>query len=423
MRPKTLSPAGAIAFLRECASPGARVYVGGCSGEPLIFADALRQEPERAAGMIFNGVWIPGANRTDYAGLHPDARSETIFLSADLRASFEKGRVDFLPLSYSQAFRRLETAPIAAALVQTSVPDRTGRVSIGVSADFSPAILDRTDVVKIAHFNPSMPSPLSSPLYPVETFDAVVERTHALLTYDPPSPGPVYEAIARHVAGLIGDGASVQFGLGNVQIALLRALSARKRLSIHSGMVSDGVLDLLASGAVANRPGAVTAGVALGTERLYAAAASDPRFQFSPVSYTHAQDTLARIPDLIAVNSVVEVDLFGQANAEFIDGTQISGAGGLVDFLRGAGESSGGKPIVALASSAKAGAVSRIVPRLLTPATSVARADVGFVVTEYGVADLRGLSTEERALALVAIAHPSHRKRLEAEWSAQSKGL
>lgn len=423
MRPKTLSPAGAIAFLRECASPGARVYVGGCSGEPLLFADALRQEPERAAGLVFNGVWIPGVNRTDFAGLHPDARSETIFLSADLRAGFEQGRVDFLPLSYTQAFRRLETEPVAAALVQTSAPDRTGRVSIGASADFSPALLDRTDVAKIAHFNPSMPAPPSSPLYPVEIFDAVVEQPHALLTYDPPSPEPVFEAIARNIATLIGDGATVQFGLGNVQIALLQALSARKRLSIHSGMVSEGVVDLMASGAVANRPGAVTTGVALGTERLYAAAASDPRFRFAPVSFTHAQETLARIPDFVAVNSVVEVDLFGQANAEFMDGRQISGAGGLVDFLRGAGAASGGKPIIALASSAKAGAVSRIVPRLLTPATSVARADVGFVVTEYGVADLRGLSTEKRARALVAIAHPSHRKRLEAEWSAQSKGL
>jgi acyl-CoA hydrolase len=420
-RPQSLTPAAALAFLRERTSAGSRIHVAGCSGEPLIFADALREQPDLARGFVFHGVWIPGVNRTDYAGFHPETRAETIFLSPELRESFDARRVEFLPLSYAQTFRRLETAPIAAALVQTSAPDRSGRVSIGVSADFSPAVLDRFDVVKIAHINPAMPAPAASYRYPLENFDAVVEGSRPLLAYEPPAPSAVFDEIARHVASLVGDGATLQFGLGNVQLAAMRALASRKRLSIHSGMVSRGVLDLISAGAIDGRPGSITTGVALGAEPLYATACQDARFRFEPVSFTHAQETLARIPDLVAINSVIEVDLFGQANAEFLNGRQISGAGGLVDFLRGA--AGRGKPIVALASTAKGGSVSRITPRLDAPAVSIARADLGFVVTEYGVADLRGLSVEKRAQALVAIAHPAHRKSLEAAWSAMQNRL
>lgn len=423
MYPKTLNAEAALAFLRERTADGARVYIAGCSGEPLLFGEAMRLQPALARGLVFHGIWIPGVNRTDYAGLDGTSRAETIFLSPDIQSSFAAGRVDFLPLSYAQAFRRLENAPIAAALVQTSAPDAKGRVSIGVSADFSPAVLGRPDVVKIAHVNPAMPAPAASLSYALAAFDAVVEAARPLLAYAPQTPGPVFDAIARHVASLIGDGATVQFGLGNVQLSVLRALAGRRKLNIHSGMVSDGVLGLLEAGAIEARPGAVTTGVALGTDRLYAAAAADFRFRFAPVSYTHAQEVLTRIPDFVAINSVIEVDLFGQANAEFVDGRQISGAGGLVDFLRGAGGAYGGKPVVALASTAKSGAVSRIVPQLEAPAVSVARADMGFVVTEYGVADLRGLSVEARARALIAIAHPDWRRRLEAAWTERARKL
>lgn len=422
MRPQSLSPAGALALLRERVGAGALIYVAGASGESVTFVHAFRRQPELARGLVFHGIWIPGANRTDYAGLNPEARAETIFLSPDMQTSFVNCRIDVLPLTYAQTFRRLETAPVAAALVQVSAPDKSGRVSLGVAADFSPAVLDRPDVLKIAHVNRAMPAPESSIVYPMETFDAVVEGVHPLLRYDPPPPAPVFDAIARHIAALVGDGATLQFGLGNVQLALLRALGGRRRLSIHSGMVSDGVTDLLETGAIDARPGAVTTGVALGTERLYAVAAADPRFRFAPVSHTHAHDTLARIPDLVAVNSVIEVDLFGQANAEFLGGRQISGAGGLVDFLRGAGAAKEGKPVVALASTARGGAVSRIVARLDAPAVSVARADMGIVVTEYGVADLRGQSVDARALALAGLAHPAHREGLRAAWSKLSKG-
>ena len=402
------------ALQRIAGRDGGRVYVAGCSGEPLLFADTFRADPSLAAGLVFHGVWIPGVNRTDYAALAPTARAETIFLSENLRGSFEGGRIDVLPLSYPDAFRRMETTGFAAALVQTSPPGPDGRLTLGVACDFTPALLHRKDVLKIAQVNPAMPVVTRGVAVDADVFDVVVEARRDVLTYAPPPPAPVFDLIAAHVATLVGDGATLQFGLGNVQLATLTALRRRRRLRIHSGMVSDGVADAIDAGVV----DAVTTGVALGGQALYARAAADARFAFAPVSFTHAHDTLRRIPDFIAVNSVIEVDLFGQANAEFLDGRQISGAGGIVDFLRGAGAAGGGKPVVALASTAKGGAVSRIVPRLAAPAVSVARADMGFVVTEHGIADLRGLSVTARALALVAIAHPDHRPALRQAWSA-----
>lgn len=418
-----LSADAALLRLRERVPDGGRIYAAGCSGEPLLFADAFRRAPALATGLVFHGVWIPGVNRTDYAALAPSSRAETIFLSEDLRASFEAGRVDFLPLSYTDAFRRLETAQIAAAFVQTSPPGPDGRLTLGVSADFTPSLLHRPEVLKIAHVNPLMPSVGRGFSVDRDVFDIIVEAERAPLAYAPPAPAPVFNAIAARIISLIGDGATLQFGLGNVQTAVLAALGGKRRLSVHSGMISDGILGAIDAGAVDARPGAVTTGVALGSPTLYAHAAADPRFAFLPVSYTHALDTLRRIPDFVAVNSVIEVDLFGQANAEFIDGRQVSGAGGLVDFLRGAHAAPGGKPIVALASTARAGSVSRIVPRLSAPAVSVARADLGFVVTEHGAVDLRGLDVERRASALIAVAHPDHRSALRAAWSSLVRTL
>jgi acyl-CoA hydrolase len=246
----------------------------------------------------------------------------------------------------------------------------------------------------------------------------VYKRQAPLLHYDPGEPAPALVKVAERIARFIGDGATLQFGLGDVQTALLRALAGKRHLKIHSGMISDGALGAIDAGVIADAPGAITAGVALGSTALYARCASGPRFRFSPVSYTHAQTTLAGIDRLIAVNSAIEVDLFGQANAEYLGSQQISGAGGLVDFLRGAAASPGGAPILALASTARGGAVSRIVPRIAAPSVSVGRADAGIVVTEHGAADLRGLTIDERAAALIEIAHPDFRRSLAEAWAS-----
>ncbi len=413
---RAASPVEALKTLRDRLPAGGRIYAPGCSGEPSVFVDAMRAEPSLAADMTFLGVWIPGVNNVDYAGLHDRARAEAIFMAPPLRESFDRGALALKPLSYTQAYPWLETTPLNAALFQVTAPDAAGMVSLGVSADFSPAVWSRDDIVKVAHVNPGMPRPAATPAISLDTFDIVTEQKAPLLQYAPPPLSPVFEEIAKTIAALISDGDVLQFGLGNVQLAVLRALAGKQNLSIHSGMISDPVLSAVEAGAISNEPGAITTGVALGSDTLYAYCERDGRLRFAPVCETHSISTLSAIENFVAINSVIEVDLFGQANAEYIGPRQVSGAGGLVDFLRGAAASKGGKPILALASTAKNGAMSRIVPSLTAPSVSIGRADVGLVVTEHGFADLRGKSVSECAAAMISVADPRHREALTDAW-------
>lgn len=413
----------AIRRLREMLPEKARIYAPGCAGEPRVFVDAFRNEPGLAAGLTFLGVWIPGVNQIDYAALNASARTETIFMAPPLQESFERGAIDIRPLSYTQTYQWLQQTPLDAALFQITPPDASGKASLGVSADFAPAVWSRPDIVKVAHINPALARPRHSPAISVDAFDIVLEQDAPVLKYAPPPLSPVFGEIAKNISVLINDGDTLQFGLGNVQLAVLRALSAKRGLRIHSGMISDPVLDAVEVGAIAGDPGAITTGVALGSDRLYDFCARDPRLRFAPVGETHALSTLSAIDNFVAINSVIEIDLFGQANAEYLGDRQVSGVGGLVDFLRGAAASKGGKPIIALSSTAKGGAISRIVPKLAAPSVSIGRADTAIVVTEHGVADLRGKTLDERAQALISIAAPQHRQSLNQAWQATRDAL
>lgn len=393
-----------------------RVWVPGASAEPLLLVEAWRSAPELAAGISFVGVWVPGINRTDWAALHPTARAETVFHSPDWRASEDSGRLSVRPLAYSQAWRRAGETPLDAALFHVSPPDREGLCSFGVCADFGPQLAARDGVFKLALLNPAMPRVLDGPSVPLAVFDAVVEAEAPLLIAGGGSPDPTSLAIAERVAALIPDGATVQVGIGKIGAAALAALTGRRDLRIHSGLIGDAALALLDSGAMRDAPGAVTTGVALGTEELYRRCAEDPRLRFAPVPVTHGYETLAAIPRLCAINSAVEVDLLGQADAETVGGRPVSGVGGLGDFLRCASASPGGLPIVALPSTARGGTVSRIVPRLSSGVVSAGRTEVGLVVTEHGVADLRELDEGGRARALIAVAAPEHREALDRAW-------
>lgn len=413
-----LSEAGdALSRLAERLNgTGGRVWVQGASGEPLLFASAFRDAPASARGLTFVGVWVPGVNRTDWAALHPSARAETTFAGPDWRESLDAGRTSVRPLAYSQAWNWLGATPLDAALFQVSPPDRKGLCSFGVAADFGPVIA-RRELFKVAHVNPRMPRVNDGPTVPLSAFDIVVEAEAPLLTAEPGGADPTTLEVAQRVAALIPDGATVQVGIGKIGTAALACLSSRRHLRVHSGIVGDAVLTLLDSGAVQDAPGAVTTGVAFGSDALYRRIAVDPRVRFAPVPVTHGLATLAALPRLCAINSAVEVDLLGQADAETAGGRAVSGVGGLGDFLRGAQASAGGLPILALASTARAGTVSRIVPRLSSGVVSAGRTEVGLVVTEHGVADLRRLDLDGRARALIAIAAPQHRDGLERAWA------
>lgn len=412
-----------LAAFRTALPEKARIYVAGCSGEPLAIRDAFMSRPDLAEGIEFFGIWIPGVNATDWANLSSNATAQSIFISSALRPSFEAGRTHFLPLNYSQSANWLSQTKMDGAIVMISPPNPAGQVSLGVSADFSPLILGRKDVPVFGLINTAMKAPLNGPTETIERFSVVAECDHPLVQVSERQLPATFEQIGQHIAAQCAPGDTLQFGLGNVQQAALKALRGHSDLKIHAGMVSTPLIELLDAGAIADQAGAITTGVAIGTDALYQRVVREDRIRFAPVSETHAIATLARLPRFKAINSCIEVDLFGQANAEFIDGRQISGTGGLVEFLRGAQVSPGGRGILALAATASKGSISRIVPRLPDDATSIARADVDTVITEFGVADLRYKSIDARAEALIGIAAPDFRDELAEHWRQIRKGL
>jgi acyl-CoA hydrolase len=392
------------------------IYAPGCAGHSLLFERWLREAPDAAAEAVFTGVHIPTVNRFDFASLTPTTRFRGIFLSSERRAAWQEGRMHHLPLSYLDTWRWLEReARFDLALVQVAPPDAEGRCSLGIACDFTPAAWPRATRL-VAHVNPAMPR-TTGPSIPWSHIDAAVEAETPLLEAPDAQPDPALAAVAGHVASLIDDGDTIQLGLGRLQAEVLRALAGHRRLRLHTGMVSDGLLGLADAGALADTE-PVTCGVALGTDALYRRVPTLARF--APVGETHDLARLARIERFTAINSALEVDLFGQVNGELAGGRQISGVGGLADFARGARLAPGGRSIIALTATDGTGA-SRIVPVLGGP-VSLSRLDADLVVTEHGVAALRHLDVDARAQALVAIAAPAHREALERAWSEWQAG-
>lgn len=411
-KPPVLSPEVLVQAFRNALPSTARVYVPGVAAEPYALADAFRARPGLADGLTFFGVWIPGVNRTDWSDIGGTSRFETIFLGSELRAGFEAGRVMACPLTYTKAWDWLESTPVDGAMLQVSPPDAAGNCSLSLSCDFTPAIWRRAPV-RIAQINPALPAMPGAPSIPLSAFDAVTELESEPRGYDAGRLPPAFEQIATRIAALIPDGATVQFGLGKVQLAALPALKHHKNLTIHSGMVSDPLLEILEGDTVT----AIRTGAVLGSAALADALKDDPRLTMTPVSGTHALSVLANLSGFIAVNSAVEVDLFGQVGAEWVDGKLASGGGGLADFARGAQGSAGGKSIVALVSAAKGGSLSRIVPVLKDRPAALSRSEVDIIVTEQGAADLRGLDLDARARTIMGIAHPDFRDMLSGHWS------
>lgn len=390
------------------------VYVAGLGGESPVFADALSSAAEHCAGIRFIGVWLPGFNHTDYAGLNASARATAFFVGPELRRSFAAGTIDYLPLSYFNIYRCLCECTISLAFLHVSPPDAGNRVSLGIANDFTPAILPKA-AVKVAHINEEMPRTTGADTLHLDELDYVIESPCPLPgTHD--VVDPTFQAIGSHLATLVQDGDTLEIGIGRVQ-SVLAGLHGKRDLSFHTGAITDPLLGLEKAGAVALRENAITTGVAWGSRALYDFIAEQPRVRFAPVGWTHDVRNMATINRFVAINSVVEVDLLGQANAEMIGGRQISSAGGLTDFMRGARLSVGGFSAIALAASAKNGTVSRIVPDLHPgTAVSVARGDVDYIVTEHGIADLRYASIDARAEALIAIAAPQFQQDLLAHW-------
>ena len=362
--------------------------------------------------MTFCGVAVDGLNRRTWrAG--PTSRVLTFFQTTALRA--EGDRVEFLPLCYQDALAELRRRKPAAALLMCAPPDDAGNCSFGVEVSFV-ADLWREIPIRIAHVNPAMPRTSGDAGIPFDQLTAYFSADQALLAAPEKRPRTVDDAIVAHVADFVRDGDTLQIGLGRLPDAFARALTGRKHLKIHSGLLGDGLMDLIDSGAVDR----AVVGTAIGSSRLYARL-DHPALEFRPVTVTHGARELAAIDRLITINSALQVDLFGQAYAELTDQGLVSGPGGATDYARGA-RAGGGTRIVALPATARS--VSRIVPpQQGRGPVSLSRFDIDVVVTEYGAADLRGLTHSARAAALIQNAEPSHRPALAAAWADYAEFL
>lgn len=406
MGPRRIEPGQ----LADVLPPGGLTLVPACSAESALLADAVEAAGDALGAMTFSGIFVGGVNRRTWlAGA--ETRVLTFFQTPELRAAGD--RVEFLPLCYQDILADLRRRRPAAALLMCSPPDDEGRCSFGTEVAFI-AELWRDIPVRIAHINPAMPRTPGDPGIPFAELTAYFEADQPLLGIAEAVPDAVGNAIARHVSPFVKSGATLQTGLGKIPDAVLRSLADRRDLKLHSGLVGDGVLALLESGAL-DRPGAATVGVAIGSERLYAAL-THPAFQFRPVSVTHDAAILSAIDDLVTINSAIEVDLFGQVYAELTPHGLMSGPGGASDFARGA--RGHGVRIIALPAQAAGNGVSRIVaPGAGSGPVSLSRMDVDIVVTEHGAADLRLLGHAARAEALIAIAPPDTRDALMGQWS------
>ncbi len=409
-----VSAEGAGRILAEFR-PGLRIYIQGAVGEPLALREVLSGAPEALAGVELIAGLLPGMNDFDYAALHPAARLTTFLLPPALRASFEAGQVQVRPAPYSAiAAAFLEGPPLDLAILQVTAPDAEGRCSFGPCADFAPLIWPRA-ARRLAFVNPSLPSARRGPTIPLAAIEVVVEADGPFITGEEAAPGANQLAIADRIAGLIPDGAAIQTGIGGSPVAAIARLADHRDLVVRSGMVTRGYRTLAEAGALAAGARHVT-GVAFGSEDFMRWAAE--MFEFADATVTHAAASLAGVERLHAVNSALEVDLFGQANVEWRGGRLVSGLGGAPDFARAARRSIGGRGILALPSTAGGGAVSRIVARLGAATVSLPGDDADLIVTEHGVADLRGADSDARARALIAVAAPQHGDRLAREWAA-----
>jgi acyl-CoA hydrolase len=400
---------------------GSRVFVHSVAAAPRRLIEAMTARAPELRVVEIVSLHTEGPAPYAAPELAKSFRVNALFVAANVRRAVEEGRADYLPVFLSEVPSLFRTGilPLDVALIHVSPPDRHGFCSLGVSVDVARAAVQTARTV-IAQVNPRMPRTHGDGLIHVDQIDAMVEVDEPIYEQPPSVLTDQERAIGRHCAELVDDGATLQIGIGAIPQATLAALGDHHRLGIHTEMISDGVVDLVEKGVVTGEakrvhPGKVVAGFAIGSKRLYDFLDDNPLVAMLDMAYVNDTAVIRRNPKVTAINSAIEVDITGQVCADSIGDRQYSGVGGQMDFIRGAALSEGGKPIIAVPSVTAAGE-SRIVS-MLRPAAGVVttRAHVHFVVTEHGIADLFGKNLRQRAAALIAIAHPSHRDALAAE--------
>ncbi|HET7079019.1 MAG TPA: acetyl-CoA hydrolase/transferase C-terminal domain-containing protein [Chloroflexia bacterium] len=411
------SAADAVKAVRS----GQRVYIGGGCGVPVVLAGELaRRAPELRDVEIIH-ILTAGTS----AWVTPEASSafrvNSLFIGPNVRDAVQEGRADFTPVFLSEIPRLFREGhlPIDVALIAVSPPDEHGYCSYGVEVGVTKPAVESARVV-IAEINPRMPRVWGNSFIHISRIDYCVEVDYPLPEFRQGEPAPLYSRIGRHVADLIEDGATLQMGIGAIPNAVLDYLGDKRDLGVHSEMFSDGIIDLVQRGVITGArktllPGKLVAGFVLGTERVYRFIHNNPIIEMRTTDFTNDPFTISRNDKMVAINAALQVDLTGQVCADSIGTKFYSGVGGQADFIRGAARSKGGKPIIALPSTALGGTVSRIVSTLEPGAgVTTSRNDVHYIVTEYGVAYLYGKTVRQRAEALIAVAHPDFRAELAA---------
>ena len=400
---------------------GDRVVVAHACGEPSHLLEAMVANADAYRNVEIVHMVAMGKGEYCKPEYADNFRHNAFFVGGSTRDAIAEGRGDFTPSFFFEIPRQFSTTmPVDVAMVMVTPPDENGMCSLGVSVDYTLEAVKQAKLV-IAQVNPQMPWTGPHSLVSVDELDCIVEYEATLIELAPPKIGEVEKAIGEHCASLVPDGATLQLGIGAIPDAVLLFLKGKKDLGIHSEMFSDGVVELAEAGVITNaqktlNPGKFVVAFLMGTRRLYDFVDHNPDVELRPVDYVNNPFIIAQNDNLISINSCVQVDLMGQVASETIGPRQISGVGGQVDFVRGASASKGGVSIMAMPSTVK-GKVSKIVLLLDEgAAVTTSRNDIDYVVTEYGVAALKGRTLRQRARALIEIAHPDFRDGLKAEY-------
>jgi acyl-CoA hydrolase len=413
---KAVSDAGDL-DLSRFLRPGDRIVIGQACGEPTTLVEALIDQCHDIGGL---SAFIA----TSFSGLFTPEATDGFSLSSmgaigALRSLTREHRLGVIPCHVSQIGPMIEAGIIGCdvAFVQVSTADANGDHSFGLISDHVRAAVAKARVV-IAEVNDQVPFTYGE-LLPDAEIDYAVRVSRPPVEVPPATIGETDEAIAKYAAAYVEDGSVIQTGVGAVPDAVLRLLHDRRDLGVHSGMMGDGLVELVEAGVVTNAGKRIDRGVSIngaliGTKRLYEFAHRNPRIRMCATSYTHDAAVLAQLDRLVSINSAMEVDLTGQVNAEQSGPAYLGGTGGQVDFVRAGARSPGGHAIIVLPATAKGGTISRITVNLSGPVTT-ARSDVDVIVTEFGAAELKGRTLAERTRRLVAIAHPDFREELARE--------
>ena len=414
-RRKVADAATALSTIKS----GQRLYMGGGSGVPQVLIDALVGR----AGELRNVEITHILTFADAPYVQPEFsdsfRHNALFIGASVREAVHAGRADFTPIFLSEipSLFRNGILPIDVALISVSPPDEHGFCSFGVEVGTTKPAAEAARFI-IAEINPRMPRTLGDSFIHISRLNAIVEVDYPLPQAPQGGTDEVFLQVGQNIAEMIPDGATLQMGIGSIPDAVLQNLGSHKDLGIHTELFSDGIIEMVENGVItcarkSFHPGKIVAGFLFGSQKLYDFVNNNPLIELHPTDYVNDPFNIARNDNMVAINSALQVDLTGQVCADSIGTCFYSGAGGQVDFIRGATRSKGGLPIIAFTSTARGGTISRIVPTLTQGAGVVtSRNDVHYVVTEYGVASLHGRTVQQRVHELVGVAHPRFREDL-----------